>query len=52
MTNLEKAEKFFEIIHSTQTIVVTDGVLNVDGTAVSEEIVDALAGGYDQLMAG
>jgi len=51
MTNLEKAEKFFEIVNSHQTVAVTDGVLYVDGAAVSTEIVDALAGGYDQLMA-
>jgi len=51
MTNLEKAEKFFEIVNSPQTVTVTDGVLYVDGTATSDEIVDALAGGYDQLTA-
>lgn len=49
MTNLEKAVTFFEIINSPQEITVTEGVLYVDGAAVSSEIVDALAGGYDQL---
>ena len=51
MTNLEKAEKFFELINSHQTVAVTDGVLYVNGTEVSTEIVDTLAGGYDQLTA-
>ena len=51
MTNLEKAEKFFEIVNSHQVVAVTNGVLYVDSAAVSTEIVDALAGGYDQLTA-
>lgn len=52
MTNLEKAVKFFEIINSNQEVVVTNDVLHVDGAALSTEVVDALADGYDTLMAG
>lgn len=50
MTNLEKAAKFFEIVNSPQEIAVTEGVLYVDGAAMSSEIVDTLADGYDVLM--
>lgn len=52
MTNLEKAVEFFHIINSPQEAVVTEGVLYLDSAALSSDIVDAFASGYDQLMAG